>query len=134
VLVKVEKRRDWEGEAAVTLVGLPAKAEAAPLKLTKDQKELVFTVKTAADTPAGTTKGLLCQVQVPLNGELIAHSLGTGRLRVDPPPKEAPAATPAPAAATAAAPPPKPISRLEQLRNEQKARDEAAKNGAATKQ
>ena len=56
----------------VLLVGLPAKAEAAPLKLTKDQKELVFTVKAATDTPPGTTKGLLCQVQVPLNGGSIA--------------------------------------------------------------
>jgi hypothetical protein len=133
MLIKVEKRRDWDGDAEVKLVGLPAKAEAAPLKLNKDQKELVFTVKTAADTPPGTTKGVLCQVQIPLNGELIAHSLGSGRLRVDPPPKEAPAAAPMPAAAPAAAPP-KPISRLEQLRLEQKARDEAAKNGAPAKQ
>ncbi|QDT57174.1 putative subtilase-type serine protease precursor [Caulifigura coniformis] len=132
LLVKVEKRRDWDGEAEVKLVGLPAKAEAAPLKLTKDQAELVFTVKTAADTPAGTTKGVLCQVQVPLNGEQIAHSLGSGRLRVDTPPKEAPAVAAQPAAPAAA--PPKPISRLEQLRLEQKARDEAAKSGGATKE
>ncbi|HVJ69736.1 MAG TPA: PPC domain-containing protein [Caulifigura sp.] len=129
VLVKVEKRRDWDGDADVTLVGLPAKAEATPLKLTKDQKELIFTVKAATDTPPGMTKGLLCQVQVPLNGEKVAHSLGTGRLRVDPPPKEAPAAAPKPAEPAAA--PPKPISRLEQLRLEQKARDEAAKNTPA---
>ncbi len=131
LLVKVEKRVDWEGEADVTLVGLPAKTEAAPLKLTKDQKELVFTVKTAPDTPPGTTKGVLCQVQLPMNGEKIAHSLGTGRLRVDPPPKEAPPVVAKPAEPAAA--PPKPISRLEQLRLEQKARDEAAKAAPAAK-
>jgi hypothetical protein len=99
------------------------------LKLTKDQKELVFTVKTAPDTPPGTTKGVLCQVQVPMNGEKIAHSLGTGRLRVDPPPKEAAPVVAKPAEPAAA--PPKPISRLEQLRLEQKARDEAAKGAPA---
>ncbi len=125
LLVTVEKRRDWEGEAEVTLVGLPAKTEAAPLKLTKDQTQLVFTVKAAPDAPPGTTKSLLCQVQVPLDGEMIAHSIGTGRLRVDPPPKEAPTVAAAPAKTDA---PPKPISRLEQLRLEQKARDEAAAN------
>jgi hypothetical protein len=125
MVVKVEKRRDFEGEAEVKLVGLPAKTEVAPLKLTKDQPELVFTIKAAADTPVGTSKDVLCQVQVPFNGEMIAHSLGSGRFRVDPPPKEAPAVAAKPAEPSKS--PPKPISRLEQLRLEQKARDEAGK-------
>lgn len=114
--VKVEKLRDFDGEADIKLVGLPANATADPLKATKDIKELTFTVKAAADTPVGQNKNLLCEVSVPVNGEQVPQTLGTGRLRVDPMPKEKPKATET--ASTA-----KPASRLEQLRQEQAARE-----------
>ena len=132
LLIKVEKRKDWEGEAIVTLLALPANATAEPIKLTKDQTEFSFTVKTAANTPPGDNKNLVCQVLVPESGDQIAHSMGTGRLRVDapPPPKPndpppMPAATPMPMPVAVA--PPKPLSRLEQLRLQQKMKDEAKK-------
>jgi hypothetical protein len=114
--VKVEKLRDFEGEADIKLVGLPANATAEPLKATKDIKELSFTVKAAADTPVGQNKNLLCEIKVPVNGEMVPSTLGTGRLRVDPMPKEKPKATETASAA-------KPASRLEQLRQEQAARE-----------
>jgi hypothetical protein len=126
VFVKVEKLRDFEGEAEVTLVGLPANATAGPLKITKDQTELTFTVKAGMDTPVGLVKNLLCQVKVPQGTETIPFTVGTGRLRVDP------ASTDAPVVAKAQ-PEEKPISRLEQLRREQAAR-EAAQSAAASDQ
>jgi hypothetical protein len=124
--IKVTRRKDFAGEAEVQLLGLPANTTAAPLKLTKDMTELTFTVKAAAEAPVGDNKNLLCQVLVPEAGTTILHHLGTGRLRVDPPsakpagPAPMPAATPSPVAE--AAPPPKPLSRLEQLRVQQKER------------
>jgi hypothetical protein len=135
LVAKVKKQRDWEGEAQVTLVNLPAKATAEPLKLTKDTAELSFTVKAAADTPRGNNKNLLCQALIPVEGQLVLHSLGTGRLRVDPPPPAPPPAPANPAEATPAPTPPvaappaagpaKVLSRLELLREEQRKRVEA---------
>lgn len=124
VLVKIEKLRDFDGEAEITLVGLPANMTAEPLKMTKDQQELTFAVKAAADTPLGQVKNILCQVRVPQGGESIPFTVGTGRLRVDPPSKDQPA--------VAASGSDKPVSRLEQLRREQAAREAAQSAGDGT--
>ncbi|HWL07242.1 MAG TPA: peptidase [Planctomicrobium sp.] len=126
-LVKATKHKDFEGEATVELLGLPANTTAESLKMTKDTAELLFTIKAAENAPVGLSQNIFCRVEIPENGTTINHSLGTGRLRVDkpaPPPKEtpnqpAPAAAPAPAVAKTEAPP-KPLSRLEQLRLQQK--------------
>lgn len=121
-LVKIEQIKEFTGEAIAELVGLPAKATAEKVKFNKETAEIVFTIKTAEDTPPGMTKNLQCRVDIPENGQMILHNLGSGNLRVDkpaPPPK-----TPEPTkqevkpAPTAAAPP-KPLSRLEQLRLQQ---------------
>jgi len=124
-LVKVTKAKDFAGEAIAELVGLPAKATAEKVKFNKDTTEILFTIKAAPDTPVGMTKNLQCRVEVPENGQFILHNLGNGRLRVDkpaPPPKKADPAQAAPQAKPAApqAPVTKPLSRLEQLRLQQK--------------
>ena len=137
---KVTKRKDFEGEAIATLVGLPANSTAEPVKITKETAEFTFTIKTAANTPPGNNQNLFCQVLVPENGDNVIHAVGKGRLRVDtpPPPKpNAPPPMPMPMAAAPppmpAATPPKPLSRLEQLRLEQKQKDDAAKAAAGGK-
>jgi hypothetical protein len=123
LVAKVKKQRDFDGEAQVTLLNLPANATAEPLKMTKETAELVFTVIAADNTPRGNNKNLLCQVLVPVGGQTVLHSLGTGRLRVDPPTQPAAsaaaAAQPAPAAPNA---PAKVLSRLELLRQQQRER------------
>jgi len=128
MIVTVNKRKDFEGEAQVTLLGLPANSTAEPLKLTKESTELTFTVKTAANTPVSDNKNLFCQVLIPEAGTTILHNLGTGRLRVDPPPpqpKETPTPAPQPVAQAEQKPQARPLSRLEQLRLEAKQRAEA---------
>jgi hypothetical protein len=130
LLVKVTKRKDFEGEAQTTLYGLPPNTTTEVLKVNKETAELIFTIKATPEAPAGNNQNLFCQVLVPENGDMIVHNLGTGRLRIDPPPPKPaePAATPEPAPMPVAqAAPPKPLSRLEQLRNDQKGRDEAQK-------
>lgn len=135
LLVTVKKRKDFEGEAQVTLLGLPANTTAEPLKLTKDQTELTFTVKADASAPVSDNKNLFCQVLVPEAGEAILHNLGTGRLRVDPPPPQpvapAPTPEPMPMPVAEAAPAPRPLSRLEQLRQQQKEREAAQAAGTS---
>ncbi len=134
LLVTVKKRKDFEGEAQVTLLGLPANTTAEPLTLNKDQAELTFAVKAAENAPVSDNKNLFCQVLVPEAGETILHNLGTGRLRVDPPPPQpvepAPMPEPMPMPVAEAAPAPKPLSRLEQLRQLQKEREAAQAAGS----
>ncbi|MBL8848131.1 MAG: PPC domain-containing protein [Planctomycetaceae bacterium] len=128
--IKVIKRKDYEGEAEVQLLGLPANTTAAPIKLTKDMTEVMFTVKAAAEAPVSDNRNLFCQVLIPEAGVTVLHNLGTGRLRIDPPPPKpaepapTPEATPMPVAE--AAPVARPLSRLEQLREDQKKRATAA--------
>jgi hypothetical protein len=80
-------------------------------------------------------RSLFVQVIVEREGEPIVHFLGGGgTLRVDPPAPSKPTAAPtaaapptAPAPAAPAAAPKKPLSRLEQLRQEAQPKSDAAK-------
>jgi hypothetical protein len=133
--VKITKVKDFPGDAQVTLVGLPNQATTEVKAINKDTTDLVFHIKTAAETPVGNHANLFCQVVVTENGEPITHNLGTGALRVDapiPPKANAPAVAEAPKAeAKPAEAPAKPLSRLEQLRQEaaERARQQAGGAG-----
>lgn len=130
--IKVTRTTDFDGEAQVTLLGLPNKVAAEPKTMTRDTSELVFHLKTDKASPAGKHANLFCQVVVTRDGEPIVHNLGTGQLRIDVPlpPKPNTAAkstAAAPPARPADAPAARPLSRLEQLRQEAKARAAAGK-------
>lgn len=135
LLVRVNHLTAFEGEATVTLVGLPNAATAEPTTITKDTAEIIFPIKTAVETPEGTHKNLFCQVVVTQNSEPILHNLGSTELRVDKPlPKEEPKAAEAPMPEEPQVEPTKPLSRLEQLRLEQKKRTENGAEPAADPQ
>ncbi|MDA1231616.1 MAG: PPC domain-containing protein, partial [Planctomycetota bacterium] len=126
IVVDVQVLKELKVPATVTLLGLPHKVTAEPLQVTGETKELVFKVKTEADSPAGTHKNIFCQVTVTENNESIVHArVGDSELRIDVPlpmPTAAPAPAPMPAAVAAPAPaaPPaeKRLTRLEKLRLE----------------
>lgn len=125
VVVKMEKKQDFEGQAKCELVGLPAGTTTTPIEFNKDSKELVFKVVAAKEARPGKYPSLVCVSTFQQNGDTVTHTLGTGELRVDaplPPKVAAPAAPmPAPMPMPAAAPAPmekKRLSRLEQLRLE----------------
>jgi hypothetical protein len=121
--VAVSQLSDFEGEATVTLVGLPNAATAEPLTITKDTEELVIPVKVSDETPAGTHKNIFCEVVVSRDGEPILHKLGSTELRVDEPIDEPEADEKAEAEPEEPkAEEKKPLSRLEQLRLEQQRR------------
>lgn len=124
VVINVTNNKPFEGPATIELLGLPNEVTTEPAELTKDQAELVFKVKTTANSPAGRHKTLLCRAVIMANNEPITHTLGTGELRIDvplppkanePPPAEP---TPMPVAAAEEKPPEKRLTRLEQLRLE----------------
>jgi len=140
IVAEVQILKDLPSAAQVTLLGLPHKVTAEPLEITTETKELVFKVKTEADSPAGTHKNIFCQVVVTSNSEQIVHArIGGTELRVDEPLPEPVAPAPMPAAtAEAAAPaapapaPEKRLTRLQQLRLEAKQRADARKAKAAS--
>lgn len=134
LVVKIENAHPFEGNAQVQLVGLPNKVTTTPAEINKDLKELIFKVKADAEAAAGLTKNLFCQVIVTENGEPITHNIGSGQIRVDKPLPPKPNAPPAQTAAQPAPPadqPAKRLTRLEQLRLEQKQKLEAQKAAAA---
>jgi hypothetical protein len=133
ILIDIEGIRDFQGEAAVKVVGMPAKTTFTEVKVKPGLEQLRIPVKAEADAPVGQHKNLFCEMVLTANGKQVMQRTGRGGiLRVDPKPKETPApaavaqnqpakpAAPAPAAA-------KPLSRLEQLRLEAQKQAEAAK-------
>ena len=131
VVCKVEVATPFEGNANVQLLALPNKVLSQPLQFTKDTKELVFKVTTEKDSPAGK-HGIFGVVTITANGEPVTHNVGGAELRIDvplPPKPNTPAPMPVPAVAAAAPAPmpvaavaPKRLSRLEQLREDAKAK------------
>ena len=138
VFGKVTVSAPFVGEGIVKLIGLPVKAVAPDIKLTKDSKDATFAVTTDKTTPAGK-HGIFGQFIVTINGEVVTQAVGGGELRVDVPlpPKVAVVAPPMPtpmAVKPVTPVPPAPVAakrltRLEQLRLEQEEREKAAKAG-----
>jgi hypothetical protein len=113
----LEHARPFDGEAVARLQGLPPDTTSGELRFTKDTPNLVFEVVTTDKSPAGNHKTVFVEVVTSVAGEPVRMSGGRTELQITPP---AP-----PAATVAAAPPPappppaeKPLSRLEQLRQQ----------------
>jgi hypothetical protein len=125
LVCRVTHNKPFEGEAQVTLHGLPAHVSTEPRTLSAGVEELVFPITTAAEARAGKNQRLFCQVVITAGGEPIVHSVGQwGVLRIDDPPPPPPA-PPQAAAAKPEEPKPAPppatpqerrLTRLEQLR------------------
>lgn len=127
MVVKIEKKSDFAGEAKAELLGLPPETSTTPLTFNKDTAELVFKIKVNQAARPGKYAQLVCRTIVQHEGEPVTMTVGTGELRVDAPlpPKVAPPPMPAAAPTPAPAPTPQPkpaepkrLTRLEQLRLE----------------
>lgn len=129
MLAAVTKLRDFGGEADVQLFANPAHSTVPVVKIDQATTEVNIPIQTSEKTPVGQHKNLFCSVTIMKEGQPIVHRVGMGgTLRVDPKPKEAPAAKPTEPKVVASNNKPaseKPLSRLEQLRLEAKAQSEA---------
>ncbi len=88
-LVKCElaQKVEFAGKARVELLGLPAGATTQPVEMTKDTKELIFSIVTTPDARVGLHRTLLCQMTVTFNDTQLTQTFGErGTLRIDPPP------------------------------------------------
>jgi hypothetical protein len=125
VIGKVEHLRPFQGEARVSLSGLPAGLSCGPIILSAGQTEISFPVHVPPDARTGKHSGLFCIAEIPENGSTIPHQTGMGgTLRIDPPPaKGVGQADGKPSGAPPGSSnekPKKPLSRLEQLRQKNK--------------
>ncbi len=135
IVCKISTTTPFEGNAKVTLLGLPNKVTAPEMEFNKDTQELVFKITTDPTSPEGKHKNVFAQVVIPQNNELVVHAnVGTTELQIDkplPPPKETPMPAPMPTAVAKTEPPkteeppPKRLTRLEQLRLDAQKKAEA---------
>ena len=121
VVIQVEKRHDWEGPAKIELLGLPHEVTSESKEITKETTELIFPVKTTANSPAGQHNTLICRAVIMINGEPVTQGLGGGKLRIDvplPPKTTEPTLPETPVAKAPEPAPEKRLTRLEKLRQE----------------
>lgn len=125
VSIPIEILREYEGEAEIQLVGIPAgvTSPADTQKISKDSESVTFPLVIDEKAKVGTHRTLNCIARIKVGEETIVQTNGTGELRVDKPlPPKVDAPTPEPKQAEPAKQPakPKPLSRLEQLRQQKK--------------
>lgn len=127
MVAKLEHLKPFEGKAKAQVLGVPDTIQIEAAEITKDTKEVSFKVKTTDKSPVGKQGNLFVRVDVPVTGGTTTHRIALGStLRIDaprkaPPPPAAPvvaAAKPKEEPKPAAPAAPKPLSRLEQLRQE----------------
>lgn len=84
VTVKLDQKTPYDGKARLQLLGLPANCTADDQEITKDDKEVKFTVKAGKDAPAASHKQLFCQFHLIKDGEEMNTTFGNGGiLRID---------------------------------------------------
>jgi hypothetical protein len=83
--VKIQKLRDFDGEATAELVGLPANTSSSPVKFNKDTSEITFKVTAAKQAKPGRYTSVVCVTKFDLGGDMVTHTIGGGELRVDAP-------------------------------------------------
>lgn len=119
MLAKIEKAHPFSGLATAELMGLPPGVTCEKQTFSSDQTELAFPLSVAADAKIGKHGSLFCRVYVPENGESILHQTAlNSTLRIDAPLPQT--GSPAPAQEVAKSTNAKPLSRLEQLRQQAK--------------
>lgn len=117
ILAKIEHSRSFMGVATAELLALPHGVTSMPVNFDTNTKEITFPLDVAPDAKLGKSTGILCKILIPGNGGKILHLTAQGgTLRVDSASKD-PAKKPE-QQQIPTTPTEKPLSRLEQLRQE----------------
>ncbi len=124
VIVGVELKNPVEGTVEVEILGVPpgTTATTPKLPLAADAKQLAFALQIPAEVRAGNYKTIVCRGTVTSEKGIITQVNGNAEIQIDvpvaPPPTTAVAAPAPVVAAPPATPTEKPLSRLEQLRQQ----------------
>ncbi len=86
VVCDVKPLKPFQGKAVASLRGLPNGVRVRePLpRFNATEKQLTFQIEASAETLVGQYPGLVCEVTLEENGELVRQQTGSGVLRVDP--------------------------------------------------
>ena len=117
--VAIEHHNAFEGNAKVTLNGLPNSFKANDVTIDKNSKVVVFKLDIDEKTRRGTHKNMFLSIDIPYAGKTLAQNIYTGgEIRIDPPQQNKPKV----AAKSNEKKPERKLSRLEQLRLEKQQR------------
>lgn len=84
ITLKLDQKIAFEGKARLVLLGLPQGVTAEEREITKDDKDVKFNLKAAADAQVGQAKQLFVQFNLVKDGEPLVNTFaGGGILRVD---------------------------------------------------
>lgn len=85
LVVALEQRNPFEGEAELELIRLPPGVSAAKVKVQQDSASAVFQLTIAKDARVGRHRGVGCQARLTIEGEPVRYGQGYVDLCVDPP-------------------------------------------------
>jgi hypothetical protein len=121
VNLPLEVLREYQGDATVELVGFPkgVTSSSATQPISPESKTVSFPIEIGADAKEGVHKTIACITRVAVDGETIVQTVGTGAIRVDKPTTAKVNASAESKMAESAKPAElRPLSRLEQLRQQ----------------
>jgi len=78
IIVKLEQKIPFDGQAAIKLVGLSDKVSVPEKQITRDDKEVIFPVQVNASYSPDSQRNLFCTVALKKDGEVIPHNVGQG--------------------------------------------------------
>jgi hypothetical protein len=122
ILVGVQLKKPVEGTVEVELLGVPPGTQSATpkLPLSAEATQLAFPLQIPIETRAGNYKTIVCRGTITSDKGVITQVNGNGEVQIDVPvaPPPAVAAAPTPEPTPPPAPTGKPLTRLEQLRQQ----------------
>jgi len=78
IVVQLDQKKPFSGEAIIKLLGLPEKAVVQERRITSADTEVVFTVVVDPKCPTGSHKNVFCSVAIGKDVEMIPHHIGAG--------------------------------------------------------
>ncbi len=78
VTIPLKKTGKVPATMTATLLGLPSRVEAKPLKISENDDELVFAVQLAEDAPLGVFSTLVCELTGEWDGHSVTYRIGRG--------------------------------------------------------
>lgn len=86
VVCDLSIKRPFEGVGKLEIKGLPPFSTSKAVEFDSDTKQVSFPIKVESKAKAGLTKNLFCFAKVPLQENLITHTVGQGgQIRLDNP-------------------------------------------------
>ncbi|MEK6269724.1 MAG: hypothetical protein N2B57_03105, partial [Planctomycetales bacterium] len=115
---EIDLIKEFEGEARIELTGLPENVESSPVVFKTGEQHIGIPLRVLQDAAPGTYQGIRAALNVPYGNQLITSQFGPATLVI----QQGSEVATEPVVVQSEKEAAKPLSRLEQLRLEAKAR------------